>query len=140
LLPFVSTEKIGSDYTSWKKMITPYVLLISIAALILISTGQFIYPLIFGTSFGEMYQLMYILMPGFVGLGLLTLINAIYINSGNIKKIFIGDLIGLCLVFSLDWWLIPKYGVYSAAIISSSGYVFVFLFLLFDLKKQFVKK
>ena len=140
LLPFVSTEKIGSDYTAWKKMIKPYVLLISIAALILIFTGQFIYPLIFGDSFGEMYQLMYILMPGFVGLGLLTLINAIYINSGNIKKIFIGDLMGLCLVFSLDWWLIPKYGVYSAAIISSSAYVFVFLFLLFDLKKQFVKK
>jgi len=41
------------------------------------------------------------------------------------------------LVFSLDWWLIPKYGVYSAAIISSSAYVFVFIFLLFDLKKQF---
>jgi len=140
LLPFVSTEKIGSDYTAWKKMITPYVLLISIAALILISTGQYIYPLIFGASFGEMYQLMFILMPGFVGLGLLTLINAIYINNGNIKKIFIGDLIGLCLVFSLDWWLIPIYGVYSAAIISSSAYVFVFLFLLFDLKKQFVKK
>ena len=140
LLPFVSTEKIGSDYTAWKKMITPYVLLISIAALILIGTGQFIYPLIFGASFGEMYQLMYILMPGFVGLGLLTLINAIYINSGNIKKIFIGDLMGLCLVFSLDWWLIPQYGVYSAAIISSSAYVFIFLFLLFDLKKQFVKK
>ena len=139
LLPFVSTEKIGSDYTAWKKMITPYVLLISIAALILIGTGHFIYPLIFGTSFGEMYQLMYILMPGFVGLGLLTLINAIYINSGNIKKIFIGDLMGLCLVFSLDWWLIPKYGVYSAAIISSSAYVFVFLFLMFDLKKQFIK-
>jgi O-antigen/teichoic acid export membrane protein len=139
LLPFVSTEKIGSDYKAWMKMIKPYVLLICIAALILIGTGQIIYPLIFGVSFGEMYQLMFILMPGFVGLGLLTLINAIYINNGNIKKIFIGDLLGLCLVLCLDWLLIPKFGVYSAAIISSSAYVIVFLFLLFDLKKQFVK-
>jgi O-antigen/teichoic acid export membrane protein len=139
LLPFISTEKIGSDYIAWKKMIKPYILLICISALILIGIGDVIYPLIFGASFGEMYQLMYILMPGFVGLGLLTLINAIYINNKNIKKIFIGDFLGLCLVFSLDWWLIPKYGVYSAAIISSSAYVFVFLFLLFDLKKQFVK-
>jgi len=139
LLPFISTEKIGSDYNAWKKMITPYVLMICFAALILIGTGQIIYPLIFGASFGEMYQLMLILMPGFVGLGLLTLINAIYINNGNIKKIFIGDLMGLCLVFTLDWCLIPKYGVYSSAIISSSAYVFVFLFLLFDLKNQFIK-
>jgi O-antigen/teichoic acid export membrane protein len=140
LLPFISTEKIGSDYNAWKKMITPYVLFICISALILIGIGEMIYPLIFGASFGEMYQLMYILMPGFVGLGLLTLINAIYINKGNIRKIFIGDLLGFCLVFSLDWWLIPKYGVYSAAIISSSAYVFVFIFLLFDLKKQFANK
>jgi O-antigen/teichoic acid export membrane protein len=139
LLPFVSTEKIGSDYNAWKKMITPYVLLICFAALILIVTGQIIYPLIFGTSFGEMYKLMFILIPGFVGLGLLTLINAIYINNGNIKKIFIGDFLGLCLVLSLDWLLIPKYGVYSAAIISSSAYLFVFLFLFFDLKNQFKK-
>ena len=139
LLPFISTEKIGSDYNAWKKMIKPYVLLICISALILIGIGEVIYPFLFGASFGEMYQLMYILMPGFVGLGLLTLINAIYINNKNIKKIFIGDFLGLSLVFSLDWWLIPKYGVYSAAIISSSAYVFVFLFLLFDLKKQFIK-
>ena len=139
LLPFISTEKIGSDYNAWKKMITPYVLLICFAALILIVTGQIIYPLIFGTSFGEMYKLMFILIPGFVGLGLLTLINAIYINNGNIKKIFIGDFLGLCLVLSLDWLLIPKYGVYSAAIISSSAYLFVFLFLFFDLKNQFKK-
>jgi len=139
LLPFISTEKIGSDYNAWKKMITPYVLLICFAALILIATGQIIYPLIFGASFGEMYKLMFILIPGFVGLGLLTLINAIYINNGNIKKIFIGDFFGLCLVLSLDWLLIPKYGVYSAAIISSSAYLFVFLFLFFDLKNQFKK-
>jgi O-antigen/teichoic acid export membrane protein len=137
LLPFISTEKIGSDYNAWKKMITPYVLLICVVALILIVSGRVIYPFIFGSSFGEMYQLMLVLMPGFVGLGLLTLINAIYINKGNIRKIFIGDLLGFSLVFSLDWWLIPKYGVYSAAIISSSAYVFVFIFLLFDLKKQF---
>ena len=139
LLPFVSTEKIGSDYKTWMKMIKPYILLICVAALILISTGQIIYPLIFGASFGEMYQLMFILMPGFVGLGLLTLINAIYINNGNIKKIFIGDFLGLCLVLSLDYLLIPQFGVYSSAIISSSAYVFVFLFLLFDLKNQFIK-
>ena len=139
LLPFISTEKIGSDYNAWKKMITPYVLLICFAALILIATGQIIYPLIFGASFGEMYKLMFILIPGFVGLGLLTLINAIYINNGNIKKIFIGDFFGLCLVLSLDCLLIPKYGVYSAAIISSSAYLFVFLLLFFDLKNQFKK-
>ncbi len=138
LLPFVTTEKIGSDYNAWKKMIKPYVLLICSTALILIGTGNMIYPLIFGVSFGEMYQMMFILMPGFVGLGLLTLINAIYIKNGNIKKIFTGDLLGFSLVLFLDWWLIPKYGVYSAAFISSSSYLIVFLFLWFDFKKQFV--
>lgn len=137
LLPFIASEKIGSSYIEWKKLMKPYILLITLAAICIAASGKFIFPFLFGDDFKEMYKIMLILLPGFVCLGILTLLNAVYIGKGNIKRIFIGDLMGLCLVASLDTWLIPLYGVYAAAIISSIAYVAVFLFLLAGFKKQF---
>jgi O-antigen/teichoic acid export membrane protein len=137
LLPFIASEKIGSSYSEWKKLMTPYIFLITLAALSIAVFGKFIFPILFGDEFKEMHSIMLILLPGFVCLGILTLLNAVYIGKGNIKRIFIGDLVGLCIVTVLDTWLIPEYGVYAAATISSVAYVAVFLYLLAGFKKQF---
>jgi O-antigen/teichoic acid export membrane protein len=137
LLPFIASEKIGSSYSEWKKLMKPYILLISLAALCIAAFGKFVFPFLFGDEFTNMYLIMLILLPGFVCLGILTLLNAVYIGKGNIKRIFIGDLVGLCFVAILDTWLIPLYGVYAAATISSVAYVAVFLYLLAGFKKQF---
>jgi O-antigen/teichoic acid export membrane protein len=137
LLPFISTETVGASYTEWKKMMKPYIILICIAALGIAFSGKFLFPLLFGEDFTEMYPLMLILLPGFVCLGMLTLLNAVYIGKGNIRKIFIGDLSGLLLVTGFDIWLVPFYGAYAAAIISSVVYCLVFLYLAAGFKKQF---
>jgi len=137
LLPFISTETIGASFAEWKKMMTPYIILICIAAIFIASTGHYIFPLVFGNDFKEMNGLMMILLPGFVCLGMLTLLNAVYIGKGNIRKIFLGDLMGLLLVLVFDALLVPRYGAYAAAIISSTAYCLVFLFLLGSFKKQF---
>ena len=50
---------------------------------------------------------MIILLPGYVCLGMLTLINAVYISRGNIRYLFWGDLGGLVLLLLLDLWLVP---------------------------------
>ena len=84
-----------------------------------------------------MNNLMLILLPGYVCLAILTLMNAIYIGKGNIKKIFKGDLMGLIIVFSFDSFLVPEYGAKAAAVISSVAYCMVFLYLWHGLKNQF---
>ena len=66
-----------------------------------------------------------------------NILNSIYIGKGNIKKILIGDAIGLTLVFSLDVFFIPNYGAIAAAIISSIAYMIVAFYLWYDLKNQF---
>lgn len=137
LLPFISSGKIGSSYDEWKKFMTPYILLIITGAILMALSGNFIYPLIFGIEFSEMNNFMLIFLPGFVCLGILTLINAVYIGKGNIRRIFRGDLIGMLSVLALDIIFIPTYGAKAAAIISSFCYCMVFLYLLQDLKKQF---
>ena len=137
LLPFISTETVGASFTEWKKMMKPYIILLCLAALVIAATGKYVFPLLFGNDFTEMYYLMLILLPGFVCLGMLTLLNAVYIGKGNIRKIFVGDVTGLVLVTGFDAWLVPQYGAYAAAIISSVAYCLVFLYLLSSFKKQF---
>lgn len=137
LLPFIATETIGASFNEWKKLMKPYIILLCLAAIFIAATGSFLFPAFFGKEFADMNSLMIILLPGFVCLGMLTLLNAVYIGKGNIRKIFIGDVIGLTLVLSFDSWLVPKYGAYAAAIISSSAYCIVFVYLLAGFKKQF---
>ena len=137
LLPFLSSEKITSSYQEWKQLIKPYFILIITGAVILISSGKYIYPFVFGKDFNEMSHYMIILLPGFVCLGLLTLVNAVYLSKGNVKKIFKGDIIGFFIVLVADTFLVPQYGVYAAAIVSSISYVIVFLYLWKDVRNQF---
>jgi len=138
LLPFIASENVGSSYKEWFKLVRPYFILIFIGALVLITIGSFLYPFVFGNDFKSMNDLMRILLPGYVGLGILTLVNAIYLGKGNVKAIFIGDLSGMILVWILDALFVPTYGVYAAAIISSSAYMLLCFYLLYNLKKQFL--
>ena len=84
-----------------------------------------------------MANYMIILLPGFVCLGLLTLINAVYLSKGNVKRIFKGDILGFIIVLVADTFLVPQYGAYAAATVSSISYVIVFLYLWKDIRKQF---
>ncbi len=138
LLPFISTETVGASYPEWKKLIKPYIILLCMAAIVIALSGKFLFPFLFGEDFSEMFPFMLILLPGFVCLGMLTLLNAVYIGKGNIRKIFIGDLAGLLLVTGFDIWLVPYYGANAAAIISSIAYCLVFLYLAGSFKKQFL--
>jgi len=137
LLPFISTETVGASFYEWKKMMKPYIGLLVGAALAIAASGAYLFPLLFGEDFNEMYKLMLILLPGFVCLGVLTLLNAVYIGKGNIRRIFLGDLMGLALVLVFDIIFVPTHGAYAAAVISSAAYCLVFLFLLSSFKKQF---
>jgi O-antigen/teichoic acid export membrane protein len=137
LLPFISSGQKSYSFNEWKKLIAPYVMAIVLLALFLAISGYWLYPFLFGPDFKEMHIYMLILLPGYFCLGLLTLMNAVYIGKGNIKKIFKGDLFGLFLVVTLNSLFVPMYDAVIAALISTFSYVAVFVFLLLDLKKQF---
>lgn len=137
MIPFIANETQQLSYRDWRGIMKPYLSLLLLAALAVVTAGKFVFPFLFGEGFEQMYSIMLILLPGYVALGLLTLINAVYIGKGNLKRILIGDIAGLVLVTVLDILLIPKYGVYAAAAISSFCYILAFLFLYIRLKKQF---
>jgi O-antigen/teichoic acid export membrane protein len=140
LLPFIAKETVGSSYQEWRSMMKPYLLLICLAAVVVAIAGPWVFPLLFGAGFANMHQLMLILLPGYICLGMLTLINSVYIGKGNIKPILLADIAALILIVVLDAWLVPRFGVFAAATISSICYIAVFLILFRNFKQQFQVK
>ena len=137
MLPFIVESKIAVTYADWKKIMKPYFFLLFGGTILIAILGPLLYPVIFGPEFGKMQQLMLIFLPGYLSLGLLTLTNAIYLAKGNIGRIFRGDLLGLVLILFFELLFVPKYGVIASAIISSSCYIIVFIYLYIAVKKQF---
>ena len=88
---------------------------------------------LFGSEFEEMNGLMIILLPGYVCLGMLTLINAVYISRGNIRYL-LGRSGGLVLLLLLDLWLVPDGAPIPLRPSVSSCYILLFLYLLAGLK------
>lgn len=139
ILPFIRSEKISVSLAEWKSLMKPYIAILILTTAIVAIAGPWVFPVLFGAGFENMHHLMWIFLPGFFCLGLLTLMNAVYIGNNNIRRIFTGDSIGLLLVLVLDYLLVPKYGAKAAALISSISYVVVFLYLLAGFKKNFIK-
>lgn len=137
LLPFLSAEQALDSYADWRKIIRPYGWLLLLAALVFALAGPWLFPVLYGPGFEAMHRILWIFLPGYLSLGLLTLINAVYISKGNIQRIFWGDLAGLILVTVGDWLLVPTYGVYAAAAISSGIYIALLLYLAIPVEKQF---
>lgn len=139
LLPFMREEGIAQSYAEWKKILRPYVLMLVAAAIILAITGPFLFPFLFGSDFAGMQTYLLIFLPGFLALGLLTLMNAVYLGKGNIRPIFIGDVSGLIMVVLADWVVVPRYGALGAAAVSSAAYCLISVYLFAGLRRQFEK-
>lgn len=139
ILPFIRSEKISVSLAEWKNLMRPYIAILILTTAIVAAVGPWVFPVLFGAGFQNMHQLMWIFLPGFFCLGLLTLMNAVYIGHNNIRRIFTGDSLGLILVLVFDYLFVPKYGAKAAALISSISYVIVFLYLLTGFKKNFPK-
>ncbi|HCY89280.1 MAG TPA: hypothetical protein DHV17_03375 [Chitinophagaceae bacterium] len=137
LLPFLSGGDAVKGYREWNGLMKPYVLMLIVAAVFLALGGYWFFPWLFGPEFTEMYTFLMILLPGYISLGMLTLINAVYISRGSIRYMFWGDLAGLVIVCSLDALLVPEQGAVAAAWVSSLAYMGLFLYMLAGLKKQF---
>jgi O-antigen/teichoic acid export membrane protein len=136
LLPFISEHKQVNQHNSWFSVLRPYVIIMVAIAFCILIAGKFLFPLLFGNAFTEMHQIMNILLPGYLALGLLTLLNAFYIGKGMLKRMIIGDICGLIVLLLLNLFYSRNGNVFVMAIISSSCYIGLFLFMFYGVKKR----
>ena len=106
----------------------------SIVCLLLILSGYWLFPFVFGESFSGMYIAFLLYVPGILSLG--TLYSLTAYNSGN-DKISLnlkGSLYALIFVTIANFFVVPKFGIPGAAAVCSAGYILYQVYLLRQLK------
>jgi O-antigen/teichoic acid export membrane protein len=135
-IPFISEENEYHPKKDWQKIISPYFYILFLMALLIFFTGKWVFPWLFGSDFNDMYKLMNILLPGYLALGCLTLLNAFYIGKKMIRRMLIGDVLGLSLILSLNILLYSFKNVEWIATASSFSYFLLFLFMGIGIRKR----
>ena len=112
-------------------------LLYSIVCFLLVISGKWLFPLIFGASFGKMYVPFLCLIPGILGLSTLYTLTAYYAGKNRVMVNLKGALLALVIISSGDALFIPVYGINAAAAVSSLGYIAYHIYVVSIFKKEY---
>ncbi len=99
--------------------------------------GQWFFPFVFGETFNNMYVPMLLLLPGILSLSVLALLSAYFSGKGNIRINIKGAFAALIFVVVANFFLVPLYGIYAAAIVSSVAYTINLLYSLQQFRKDY---
>ena len=108
-----------------------------LACLFLVITGRWLFPYLFGSSFGDMYEPFVFLIPGILGLSGIFTITAYFAGKNRIRFNIIGSLLALATILAGDIIFIPRYGIAAAAGVSSVGYIVYQVYVLVIINKEF---
>ncbi len=97
--------------------------------------GPIIISPLFGEAFSKATSPFQILLPGIVAMSLNYSIANYFAGTGRPIIAAIAFFFGVIINISLNFFLIPKYGISGAAIASSISYICVTIFFLLTLKK-----
>jgi O-antigen/teichoic acid export membrane protein len=137
LFPAVSAGK--EQMNTYIIKLSRIVLLIDLfLILIIVTSGKYVFPLILGNSFDQMYRLFIWMIPGILSLSLLAIVSTYFSGNNRVVVNLMISLLGLVCVFLGNWLFIPIYGVVTASIVSSIGYAICFLlaWLLFSVSTK----
>lgn len=112
-------------------------LLYAIVLSVLVITGSWLFPWVYGASFNNMYFPFILLIPGILSLSTIALLTAYNAGKDRMNVNMRGSVIGLLVIFTGDWLLIPKFGIAGAALVSSAGYISYLAYLLHCFKKEY---
>lgn len=99
-------------------------------------TGGWLFPLLFGDSFGDMYLPTLLVLPGILFLFILAPLSAYF---GGLRRPSVnakGALAGVILMVAGDILFIPRYKIAGAAAVSSAGYFVCMLYSLLQFSKH----
>jgi len=113
-----------------KLLCTSLLLLYGIACILLAISGQWVFPLVFGHSFENMYYPFLLIIPGIISLAILTPLSAYFAGENRVRVNIISSSLGLVVIVIGDLTLVPRFGIKAAALVSSLGY---FVCLVFSL-------
>ena len=99
--------------------------------LLILCVGWFLIPLVFGTSFNNMYLLFVLLIPGILCITMNYPVTSWFAANRRIGINIRGSLLALIVICTGDLIILPRYGVLFAPIVSSAGYLSYFGYTLY---------
>jgi O-antigen/teichoic acid export membrane protein len=108
-----------------------------LVCIFLACTGKWLFPLVFGNSFSEMYLPFLWLIPGILALSGIFTLTAYFAGKNRIKTNITGSVYALIVIIIADMLFIPKYGIQAAAVISSAGYIVYQVYIIAVFKKEY---
>ncbi len=130
-----SSGKDDADYLDKLKVLCRIISLLFIpAALVIIIGGYWFFPWLFGPGFNFMYPAFLWYLPGFYSLSIVTLLAAYLAGKAMILSNMKASLAALMVVITGDILLIPVWGIYAAAVVSSAAYIACLAYLLWVYK------
>lgn len=99
--------------------------------------GYWLFPLLLGATFDQMYVPFILLIPGILSLASLYPYTAYYAGVDMAKRNLAGTLFALLVLIIADFLLIPQFGIKGAALASSIGYLCFQFYIMGWFKKDF---
>lgn len=113
------------------------ILLYAIGCTVLIVTGYWLFPFVFGSTFSNMYLPFVLLVPAILCYSVIHLLAAYYSGKKVLRVNFQGNIIALAVIIIGDLLVIPRFGIIGAAVVSSTGYICYMCFILLKHKKEY---
>jgi O-antigen/teichoic acid export membrane protein len=137
---FPHTASAGMEHTKMKDNIIRIgritTMLYAVLFVVMVLSGRWIFPFVFGPTFQLMYVPFLLLLPGLWALSNLAVLSAYF---GGVNKVRInvqGASLALIVILAGDFLFIPRYGIIAAAVVSTTGYTVNFLYSFFLLQKE----
>ncbi len=98
--------------------------------------GYWLLPFLYGRSFSKMYEVFLLLAPGVLALAAAYPFTTFFTGKNllpvNIKAL----ILSIVVIIGLDFLLIPRFGIYGAAIAATASYVVYFFLLATSFRKM----
>lgn len=103
--------------------------------LLILLLGSFLFTWMYGESFNFMYPCLLLVMPGVIALMLVS-VTANYLSGiGKPQYNLRGVMLGLTIMIAGDYFLIPVWGIYAAALMCSIAYIVYSVYMLVHFSK-----
>jgi O-antigen/teichoic acid export membrane protein len=123
IFPITAAEKSAEVKDNIRSIVAFLLILYVAVCFLLICTGKWLFPIVYGNSFGSMYLPFIFSVPGILSLSILYPFTAYYAGKKRMSVNIKGALIALILIILGDVFCIPYFGISGAALVSSAGYL-----------------
>ena len=104
--------------------------------LLILATGWYFIPLLFGASYNMMYRLFVFLIPGILCMTMNYPLSAWFSAANRIGINLRGALLALTVICAGDLFVLPRAGIIAAPMISSAGYISYYCYAVYMYRKE----